>query len=70
MVVRMKVANIEQELVIIPTCMKDDVSEASHVQLFIDIYYALSSTIVQLKKLLVLTCAIALLMEQFCKHGQ
>ena len=33
----MKVANIEQELRIIPTCMKDDVSEASRAQLFIDI---------------------------------
>ena len=29
--------NIEQELMIIPTYMKDDVSEASYVQLFIDI---------------------------------
>ena len=37
MVAQMKVANIEQELVIIPNHMKDDVSEASHVQIFIDI---------------------------------
>ena len=29
----MNVDNIEQELMIIPTYMKDDVSQASHVQL-------------------------------------
>ena len=36
MVAQVKVANIEQELAIIPTCMKGDVSEASRVQIFID----------------------------------
>ena len=38
MVAQMKVANIKQELMIITTCIKDDASEASHVQLFIDIF--------------------------------
>ena len=33
----MKMDNIEWELMIIPNYMKDDVSEASHVQLLIDI---------------------------------
>ena len=37
--------NIEQELMIIPTYMKDDVSEASYVQLFIDINCTLSNAL-------------------------